>query len=105
MKRIKNIDYFRKDGEHAKATRTGGIISILSVIVTYFDFHLHVCIQTIVYLAMTQWAIYMKPNVSKDTTVQVDIHKGSEFVDLDIDLVFPKAPCSGKYFLTHIDIY
>ena len=38
----------------------------------------------------------MRPNVAKDTTVQVDIHQGSEFIDLDIDLVFPKAPCSGK---------
>ncbi len=39
----------------------------------------------------------MRPNVAKDTTVQVDIHQGSEFIDLDIDLVFPKAPCSGKF--------
>jgi len=46
---------------------------------------------------VSQWKNYMRPNVAKDTTVQVDIHQGSEFIDLDIDLVFPKAPCSGKF--------
>jgi hypothetical protein len=35
----------------------------------------------------------MRPNVSKDTYVQVDVHKGSEFVDLDIDMILPQAPC------------
>jgi hypothetical protein len=34
MKRIQNFDYFRKNGEHAKATRTGGIVSILSLVVS-----------------------------------------------------------------------
>jgi hypothetical protein len=36
---------------------------------------------------------YMRPHVSKDTFVQVDLHKGSEYVTLDIDMVFPQAPC------------
>jgi len=31
MKKIRSIDYFRKPGEHALATRTGGIVSILSI--------------------------------------------------------------------------
>jgi len=34
LNRIKNIDYFRKEGDHAKATRTGGIVSILSLVVS-----------------------------------------------------------------------
>jgi hypothetical protein len=34
MKKIQNIDYFRKNGEHAKATRTGGLVSILSLLVS-----------------------------------------------------------------------
>ena len=34
MKRIQNFDYFRKNGEHAKATRTGGIVSIFSLVVS-----------------------------------------------------------------------
>lgn len=50
--------------------------------------------QTIAYLTHSQWQVYLKPNVSKDTFVQIDIHKGSEFVDMNIDLIIPKAPCS-----------
>ena len=33
--------------------------------------------------------------------MQVDIHKGSEFVNLEIDLVLPQAPCECKS-LSHI---
>lgn len=50
-------------------------------------------LATIFLLALSQWNNYMKPVVSKDTFVQIDIHKGSEYIDLDIDMVFPRAPC------------
>ena len=34
MNKFQRIDYFRKSGDYAKPTRTGGIVSILSVIVS-----------------------------------------------------------------------
>jgi len=39
MKRIKNLDYFRKT-EHEKATRSGGIISLLCFAVCSLTLHL-----------------------------------------------------------------
>lgn len=49
-----------------------------------------------VWLSVNQWNSYRKPVVQKDTFVQVDIHKGSEFIDLDIDMIVPNCPCPCK---------
>jgi hypothetical protein len=50
----------------------------------------------VVWLSVNQWNSYRKPVVQKDTFVQVDIHKGSEFIDLDIDMIVPNCPCPCK---------
>ncbi len=103
MKRIQNFDYFRKNGEHAKATRTGGIVSILSLVVS------QACCsqftQTISYLIATQYNQYTKALIKKDTIVAVDMHKGTQYVQMNIDLVLPYAPCQSKirvYILSHV---
>lgn len=79
MNRIKNLDYFRKS-EHNQATRIGGVISIA-------------CIISISWLTMFEWSEYLKPTISKDTGILIDMEH-DKFVKFNLDIIFPKAPCS-----------
>jgi hypothetical protein len=75
---FKNIDYFRKTDEKIN-TRIGGIVSLLSLI-------------TIVTLIYTQLVVYLTPTVKKGLFVQSETD-GESFVDMEMSIVFPRAPC------------
>jgi len=78
MRAIKSLDYFRKTDQKHK-TRTGGIVSILSV-------------TTIIFLTYLQIVDFKKPVIKKDTFVTVDIEDDAE-IKMTIDVVFPRCPC------------
>lgn len=78
MKRIKNLDYFRKS-EHNLATRIGGVISVA-------------CLTTMVWLVCSQWSDFLKPAINKNTNVFIDMEQ-DKFVKFNLDIIFPRAPC------------
>jgi len=78
MVNFKNIDYFRKTDEKIN-TRIGGIVSLLSLI-------------TIVTLIYTQLVVFLTPIVKKGLFVETGVDVGS-FVDMEMSIVFPRAPC------------
>lgn len=42
-----------------------------------------------------QYSEYLKPLVQKDTSVYVDMHHDQNVL-MNLDIVFPRAPCNGK---------
>lgn len=43
---------------------------------------------------MSQWNNFRLPEVKKDTTVFIDLEQ-DKFVKFNLDVIFPRAPCSS----------
>ena len=54
-------------------------------------------VQTIVWLVTAEYSEFSKVVVHKDTGVRMDMEH-DKFVRLNLDVVFPRCPCQGKFW-------
>jgi len=78
---IKSFDFFRKTNpDMVQSTRTGGLVSICSVI-------------TIVLLTVSQYTIFKEPNMERSAHIASNHDAQEEKVPINFDVAFYSCPC------------